>query len=85
MRRKKLAILKDCSTYENEYKRSILNVLFFVEQKIKRQNTNVQQRMKWWGGIVMVVLGMGRNGTAAKCNSHLLFKLNEASVKCISV
>lgn len=68
--------MKDCSTYENEYK-SILNVLFFVEQKIKRQNTNVQQRMKWWGGIVMVVLGMGRNiGAAAKRNSHLFKQLN---------
>lgn len=78
--------MEDCSTYENEYKRSILNVLFFVEQKVKRQNTNVQQRMKWWGGIVMVVLRMGRNvGAAAKYNSYLLFKLNEGTVKCICV
>lgn len=68
------------------YKSSILIVLFFVEQKIKRQNSNVQQRMKWWGGIVMVVLGMGRNfGAAAKYNSHLLFMLIEVTVKCICV
>lgn len=34
----------------------------------------------------MVVLGMGRNvGAAAKCNSHLLVKLNEGTVKCVCV
>lgn len=42
--------------------------------------------MRWWGGIVMVVLGMGRNvDAAAKCNSHIFFKLNKGTVKCICV
>lgn len=60
--------------------------MFFVEQKIKRQNTNVQQRMKWWGGAIMVVLEVGRNiGAAAKTNSHLLIKLNEGTVNAYMV
>lgn len=60
--------------------------MFFVEQKIKRQNTNVQQRMKWWGVTIMVVLEVGRNiGAAAKTNSHLLIKLNEGTVNAYMV
>lgn len=42
--------------------------------------------MKWWGDIVMVVIGVGRNiGAAAKCNGYLFFKLNEGTAKCICV
>lgn len=33
-RKKTLSFLKNCPTYENEYKRNILHIIFFVEQKI---------------------------------------------------
>lgn len=40
--------------------------------------------MKWWSGIITVVLGMGTIvGATAKCNNYLLFKLFKGMVKYI--